>query len=294
MNGLSDLVLSLLTPIGAVGATVMVIDADDVIMSVSASGSDRKMRKLVVPLTLDSPVASMQAWREQTAVFVSGRDDIEQQFPPNVHLDHSVTAVAALPIPQHDDSVGVLGVSFTGLQAFSGEICALLATVAHVIGHLIDITPMAERVSAPTPTITAARSDQTVIGNLVLDKQGREVRRDGELLPVPLTTLEFNLLTTLAEHLGQVLTKQQLLALVWDYEGYNNNVVEAVISSIRRKLGSDSAIIQTVRSHGYVIRRSTLAAVAAGPIDDTVSHRRTVIPPPTPSYMTKRPLLATE
>jgi DNA-binding response OmpR family regulator len=46
-----------------------------------------------------------------------------------------------------------------------------------------------------------------------------------------------------------------LLALVWDYEHYDPNVVEVHISALRRKLEAHGPrVIQTVRGVGYVLR----------------------------------------
>jgi two-component system, OmpR family, response regulator len=90
-----------------------------------------------------------------------------------------------------------------------------------------------------------------------------EVLRAGELLldfgrleanigqgPVPLTRLEFLLLRELTEHVGQSVTKGQLLASVWGYDfDPGSNVVDVCVRRIRSKLGFD--LIKTVRGEGY-------------------------------------------
>jgi two-component system, OmpR family, response regulator len=90
-----------------------------------------------------------------------------------------------------------------------------------------------------------------------------EVLRAGELLldfgrleanigqgPVPLTRLEFLLLRELMEHVGQSVTKGQLLASVWGYDfDPGSNVVDVCVRRIRSKLGFD--LIKTVRGEGY-------------------------------------------
>ncbi|MDR7451308.1 MAG: response regulator transcription factor [Armatimonadota bacterium] len=88
---------------------------------------------------------------------------------------------------------------------------------------------------------------------LRLDPARREVWKDDE--PVELTTLEFNLLHTLASYPGHVLSREQLLERVWgtDYFG-DDRVVDAHIKKLRQKLGDDAAeprFIQTVRGIGY-------------------------------------------
>ncbi len=68
---------------------------------------------------------------------------------------------------------------------------------------------------------------------------------------VELTTIEFDLLRTLVEHHGLVLSREQLLERVWGYDFYGETrVVDVHIGHIRQKLGDDGMII-TVRGVGY-------------------------------------------
>lgn len=93
-------------------------------------------------------------------------------------------------------------------------------------------------------------------GLLHLDPVSRTVRRDGE--PVELTATEFNLLAHLLHHVGQVFTREQLLAQVWGYPGYRDTrMVDVFVSQLRAKLG-DASPIRTVRGVGY-------SATAPGP-----------------------------
>ena len=71
---------------------------------------------------------------------------------------------------------------------------------------------------------------------------------------VELTRIEFELLANLAGQAGRVASKTDLLARVWGFEGYDQNLVEVHISSLRRKLGASGKLIQTVRGVGYVLR----------------------------------------
>lgn len=86
-----------------------------------------------------------------------------------------------------------------------------------------------------------------------VDLDGHEVWREDQ--PVSLTTTEFRLLATLLRHPGQVLSKRQLLELVWGFDDYDANVVEVQISALRRKLEAlGPRLIHTVRGVGYVAR----------------------------------------
>ncbi|MFE2538313.1 response regulator transcription factor [Streptomyces sp. NPDC059371] len=86
------------------------------------------------------------------------------------------------------------------------------------------------------------------VGRLVVDTSTRRVCRDDT--EVTLTAKEFAVLEQLATRAGQVVGKPEILEHVWDfaYDG-DPNIVEVYISTLRRKLGTDT--IQTVRGAGY-------------------------------------------
>jgi two-component system OmpR family response regulator len=68
--------------------------------------------------------------------------------------------------------------------------------------------------------------------------------------PVPLTRLEFLLLRELAEHTGEAVSKDRLLASVWGYDfDPGSNVVDVCVRRLRSKLGFE--LIKTVRGEGY-------------------------------------------
>ena len=82
-----------------------------------------------------------------------------------------------------------------------------------------------------------------------IDAGSRQVWANDE--PVSLTAVEFDLLRTLAEHRGLVLSREQLLERVWGYDFYGEErVVDVHIGHIRQKLGDDHSIA-TVRGVGY-------------------------------------------
>ncbi|MBW3643192.1 MAG: response regulator transcription factor [Actinobacteria bacterium] len=91
------------------------------------------------------------------------------------------------------------------------------------------------------------------IGDLVIDEGTGRVARDGT--PIELTYLEQQLLTVLARHRGQVMSKEQLLRQVWGFDGGDTNVVEVHVSSLRRKLEAHGPrIVHTMRGLGYLLR----------------------------------------
>jgi DNA-binding response OmpR family regulator len=86
-------------------------------------------------------------------------------------------------------------------------------------------------------------------GTVVLDLARREVRVGSAV--VQLSDREFRVLHQLAEHAGEVLSRERLLSEVWGYHfDPGSNVVDVCIRRLRKKLGAD-APIETVRHVGY-------------------------------------------
>lgn len=87
-------------------------------------------------------------------------------------------------------------------------------------------------------------------GELEVDPAARTVRRGGE--PVELTYKEFELLRLLVSRRGSVLTRDEILHAVWDYDFTGETrTVDMHIKSLRQKLGD--GFISTVRGVGYKI-----------------------------------------
>ena len=114
----------------------------------------------------------------------------------------------------------------------------------------------------------ATVSDVEDDGHIRIDHTRRAVSIEG--FDVSLTPLEYRLLTTFVRHPDQVLSRDQLLDLVWG--GTELSSVDAVklyVSYLRRKLAAVAGIapIETVRGFGYCYRprRSSvsIAAIAA-------------------------------
>jgi hypothetical protein len=82
-----------------------------------------------------------------------------------------------------------------------------------------------------------------------LDVAGRALRTPTRT--VPLTKLEFGVMKYLDDRAGQVVTRDQLLKDVWDQSFGGSNVVEAVVKSLRKKLGEHGHALETVIGHGY-------------------------------------------
>jgi DNA-binding response OmpR family regulator len=98
--------------------------------------------------------------------------------------------------------------------------------------------------------------ERIVFGDIVVDIKGRIVTKKG--IPVDLSPKEFDLLVTLAENEGRVMSREYLLNHVWGDDFYGDErTVDVHIRWLREKLEDDSSnpkYIQTVRGIGYILR----------------------------------------
>jgi DNA-binding response OmpR family regulator len=107
--------------------------------------------------------------------------------------------------------------------------------------------------------VRRTRPDRQVVrhfGDLELDPAAHRCRRSGR--EVALTAREFAVLVHLADRVGEIVRKGDILDAVWDGEVFDGdvNIVEVYVSALRRKLDKPfgRAGIETVRGRGYRLR----------------------------------------
>ncbi len=93
-------------------------------------------------------------------------------------------------------------------------------------------------------------------GDLKLDPKAFTVERSGK--PIQLSNREFSLLETLMRNANKILTKEQIINNVWDYDAdVLPNTVEVTIRNLRRKIDipfkNKKPLIVTIRGFGYKI-----------------------------------------
>jgi DNA-binding response OmpR family regulator len=87
--------------------------------------------------------------------------------------------------------------------------------------------------------------------NVILDLRSRKAQVDD--CYVELSSREFIMAEVFFRHRGQVMSRQQLLDLVWGYDyDPGSNIVDVYVGYLRKKLGSE--LIETVRGMGYRLR----------------------------------------
>jgi len=98
-----------------------------------------------------------------------------------------------------------------------------------------------------------AREATTIrVGDLKLDLRTKQVVVEGK--EIDLSAREFAMAETFFRHPGQVLSREQLLDLVWGYAfDPQSNVVDVYVGYLRKKLGKDR--ITSVRGMGYRLEK---------------------------------------
>jgi two-component system response regulator CpxR len=113
------------------------------------------------------------------------------------------------------------------------------------------------RRSILTAASAAPQPQAIVVGDLELSEGARAASLSGQALQF--TTVEFDLLLSLAKAAGRVKSREQLLLEVADrnFDVFDRSI-DVHISSVRRKLGDDPKtprFIVTVRNVGYMMRK---------------------------------------
>ena len=101
---------------------------------------------------------------------------------------------------------------------------------------------------------TATTASRLEFADLEIDDDAHVVRRAGKV--IDLSPTEYNLLRFLVVNAGRVLSRNQILDHVWQYDfGGHATVVETYISYLRKKIDTlGPPLIHTVRGVGYSLR----------------------------------------
>jgi DNA-binding response OmpR family regulator len=113
------------------------------------------------------------------------------------------------------------------------------------------------RVEALLRRATPGTNGVERFGTIEVDLAAREVRRAGR--PVELAPKEFDLLAALLRRRGAVLSREDLLRMVWGYDSaVVSRTVDTHMAALRRKLEADAArptFLLTARKAGYRLER---------------------------------------
>jgi hypothetical protein len=172
--------------------------------------------------------ATAMLWLDVKRAYLELRPHLRRLYAPFPDVDHALTVLAPLGFAALPGAPVQIGQDayWTLINDFGpGSIDGWLS---EVVGR---------ELAAEEPT--------------VLDPEARRLVLDGR--GVDLSRLELDVLRHLQGRQGIAVTREELLREVWghDWTGASSNVVEAVVSGLRKKMGDRAAALETVRGVGY-------------------------------------------
>ena len=159
--------------------------------------------------------------------------------------------LAALRRAGHKTPVLVL----TAREEKSSIIALLDSGADDYLAKPFDLGELLARVKALIRRGKGQAGPQIAVGDLVLDINTRSAARSG--VRVELSPMEYRTLEYLMMRQGSVVSKEELLEHLYDYNWEKfSNVIEVYVSALRRKVdsGRPERLIHTLRGHGYVLR----------------------------------------
>jgi len=145
----------------------------------------------------------------------------------------------------------------TGLEIGADDYVVKPFSGAEVVARIRAVLRRAASSPAPDGPI--------VLGDLVVEPAARRARMGGRELA--LSRKEFDLLAELAQHAGTVVTREQLMARVWDQNWFGSTkTLDVHMGWLRRKLGDDASTpryLHTVRGVGFRLGAPEDDALAA-------------------------------
>ncbi len=184
---------------------------------------------------------------------------IQLRVPDAIVLDLQLPDVDGLEIcrriRQAGDATPIL--MLTARNAIDDRVEGLDAGADDYLVKPFDLAELLARLRALLRRRTFQEGEGSLLRfeDLTLNPQTREVFR-GER-KIELTRIEFDLLELLLNHPRQVLTRDQILDLVWGYNfDSGTNSLAVYVGYLRRKLeeSGESRLLHTVRGVGYVLR----------------------------------------
>jgi two-component system response regulator QseB len=138
----------------------------------------------------------------------------------------------------------------TARDQVADRIAGLDAGADDFIIKPFDLDELAARIRAASRRAAGRTRELICHGEIQIDVAARQVYLGQEA--IALTSKEFGILLMLIEHIGQVLTREQLEETLYGWgEEVESNAIQVHVHHLRKKLGK--GLIRTIHAVGYVI-----------------------------------------
>jgi DNA-binding response OmpR family regulator len=187
----------------------------------------------------------------------------QEYYPDLILLDTAISDSSYLEICQQLREKAIHSIIIGLVEPDSGEYesvyqlqdcVAILNAGAHdCLEKFSPIQELQAKIRVYLRWLIAHPPHQLQFNDLLLDLLTKEVYRDGYQLE--LTAREFQLLAYFMQHPRHVITREQILEQVWEYQ-FAPNVVDVYIHYLRNKLEryNPKRLIHTVHRVGYILR----------------------------------------
>ncbi len=139
----------------------------------------------------------------------------------------------------------------TARDRWSDKVAGIDAGADDYVAKPFHMEEVLARVRALIRRAAGHASSELVCGPLRLDTKSSKADLNG--LPLKLTSHEFRLLAYLMHHMGNVVSRSELVEHLYDQDfDRDSNTIEVFVGRLRRKMGID--MIETVRGMGYRMR----------------------------------------
>lgn len=155
-------------------------------------------------------------------------------------------------VRKHDKDIPIL--LLTARDAVEDRVKGLTLGADDYLAKPFAFSEMLARVHALIRRGKAHVQDDIEIKDLKIDLRKQRVTRDGKR--IDLTPKEFTLLSLLARHAGEVMSRTIISEQVWDMNfDSDTNIVDVAVKRLRAKIDGpfDHKFIHTVRGVGYVL-----------------------------------------
>ena len=180
----------------------------------------------------------------------TGEAALRQQVPDVVLLDLGLPDMDGMEVCRRlrkNSNAAILVVTASAEEAH--RVLALDQGADDYLVKPFGLAELLARIRAVLRRIQPVRSEVLSHGPLVMDLRAHKVTIAGR--EVALTPKEFGILECLANDPGRVVTRQEIVELVWDAHWYGpTKVLDVHIAALRRKLG-DPGIVETVYGRGF-------------------------------------------
>jgi two-component system, OmpR family, response regulator MtrA len=220
-------------------ARILVVEDDASIRELTERGLRSAGFQVLTAATGDEGLARFRSDRPDAVVLdvmLPGMDGLE--------VCKAIRAASAVPVVMltaRSDTLDVV----VGLESGADDYVTKPFEMAELVARV--------RASLRRASGSDRSDDVLKVGDVRIDVAAHTVARGDER--IELTPTEFRLLAELARHAGNVLSREQLLELVWGYDYLGDSrLVDATIQRLRAKVEaepSDPHTIETVRGVGY-------------------------------------------